>query len=406
MISRKGQSGLSLIELMVAAAIMLVAVALASSLMITGVRLARDGEVRTQESDEARLALGELVKSVRSAGMGAPRGFYVRSNGNNTLANAIFGTDASSTDMPGADDLWVVAPDGNALREGCPGPGSTMGDPGAATSIIASGTGPLQVVCTGKFTAGDLLMASNMDVGALLTGTVLGGSPATIDYAESNSGLSNTPSKGGFQKGDMVFRVNVWHYLIKKDARGVPGLYRAKGKPSGSGGGTTTSKMASQVGGGGGTTPAVTLFVDDGEPVLVQERIEDLQVAYGMDYAGNGDPAGFTWVDSLGSDPQFSSGGIGGSNVSGASSLGGSGGMLSGRQDLLGGTTNALRAIRLSVVVRGAKKATDNGGATWTSMVPLAKVENHTQANTAPDGYRRMLANRLLELPNLSPGSL
>ncbi len=396
--ARKRQSGMTLVELLVASAILLVAVALASSLMITGVRLTRDGEIRVQESDEARMAMGELAKSVRLAGLGAPNGLYVHSNGKNQLVSPIFGTDGSAT---APDEMWVVVPDGNAMREGCPSLGSTAGDPGAATRIASVKLGLPTVICTGTFADGDMLMSSNLRTGALLTASVLDATLGTISFAEVSSGLSTSPTKSSLQVGDLVFRVNVWHYFVDRDANGVPGLYRAKVKTSTGGGGTVTNAKTALA-----KQPATAaLFVDDGAPTLVQQNIEDLQIAYGLDYAGNGDPAGFIWVDGLGSAPQFSAAGLGGTALSNLSALGGAGGLVSSRQDLLGGTTNALRAIRVSVVVRGSGLS-QTGSGTPSTATPLAKVENHVQTGANPDGYRRMLASRTFELPNLSPGSL
>ena len=69
--------GMTLIELMLAAAIMSVAMMAAGAVLMAGVNMNRKAEIRAQESDEVRLAMNEVVKSLRHAGGGAGMGLYV-----------------------------------------------------------------------------------------------------------------------------------------------------------------------------------------------------------------------------------------------------------------------------------------------------------------------------------------
>jgi len=384
--------GFSLVELLIAITIMLIAVALAGALIMAGVNLTRRSDQQIQRSDDARFALNEIATALNQAGSGAPGGIYLNfPTGTPTLYNAVYGMDGStanggnlgtaidaSTSIWNTDDLWIVSADRNMLGAGCvPG---TAGQAGAATTLVTTGTGILKVRCTGDFAATDTLLASDMTTAALLsppltlTAAAAGPPfvPGTIDYSESGvSAYSNDPSKGGFQQGDMIYKASVVHYFVADiTALGGLGLYRSQGALTG----TAPS----------GTYPngpydrAGRPFVDlDGTAVLVQRNVDDLQVAFALDSTGSGDPATFTWANGLA--PAYN---------------------------------GSLRAVRVGVSVRSPTVLLDSNNHTVLSSTTQRKVlENHfvgptDKAVPTADGYSRALYSRTVVLPNLAPGSL
>ena len=373
---KTAQRGFTLLELMIAATIMLLAVVIAGSVMMAGVLLTRNAEQRVQESDEARMAMADIVKNVLSAGHGAGAGVYVKGVGDGSaqLYMPIFGMDgatgngnglhSAATPLAAAnamDDLWVIGASPNTLLESCH-------DRGAASTVTVAGTGILNVVCTGSFAAGDQLLVSNMDKAALITNA----NPAatTINYAESSSGISDSPEHGGFQVGDMVYGANVVHYFVKKDATGTPGLYKTTGALTGT---APTGTYPT------GPYPlAGRPFQDLDQGTLVANHVEDLEVVYGFDTTGDGNPANFTWTNGL--SPQVTGTGL---------------------------TPVTLRAVRVSVGVRGTNLVYDNEDhVLLNSTTQPLMIENRYATQPPPDGYKHMMYTRTIELPNLNPGSL
>jgi type II secretory pathway pseudopilin PulG len=380
---RPSARGFTLVELMIAAAIMMVAVAIAGTLIMAGVNLTRNATQRGDVSDQARMAMGELVKSIQNAGNGAPQGVWLAVGGTTpTLTGAVFGMDGTAgngsspaaAQTPPTDDLWVIVPNSNALRESCV-------DTGAATTIMKSGPGALKVGCVGTFAAGDLVLATNMNTAALLTlKAPVAGSPATVpgtmDFLESGTGISDSPDKGGFQLGDMVYKANVFHYSVHTDASGVYGLYRS--------GGILSGTAPSAVYPAGPYAQLGRPFIDDGNAVLVQANVDDLQIKYGFDVVGDGNPATFQWLDGLAA----------GIPTAGAA-----------------GATNAstLRALRVTIEVVSAQAQRDSDGhAVLTDDTRHGIIENNYTTGTQPvaDGFMRTRYTRVIELANLAPGSL
>ncbi|MCP3102025.1 PilW family protein [Myxococcus sp. K15C18031901] len=352
--------GMTLLETMIALAITSVIIAAAATLMLAGSRFIHNTEHSADSHDASRMAGEALMNAVRQAGAGAPGGLWVRLGGTPVRINTVFGRDGTTgtgtagnvATADGSDDLWLVLPDRNYLGEPCVAQG-------AAASVVSPGTGALQVNCTQGLRAGGLHMASNMTTGALLSNVVLTPAgptaPGQVSYDEaSTSGYSNAPEKGGFQTGDLVYPVRLVHFFIGPHPRtGRPSLMRAEGRLLAD----TLSRPFSDV----TTTPAQ----------VVQENVEDFQVAFGFDTSGTENPAAYTWQHGLGSTFQ-----------------------------------TGLRTVRITVVATGRTPRRDSRSATVLSDDKPVTAENHVPTRTTADGLYRSLYTRRVELPNLAAASL
>lgn len=357
--------GMTLLETMVAAALATIILGAAAALLLAGGRVVHNTEHVADSHDHARLAGELLLSAVRQAGAGMSEGLWVVSAGVPLRINPIFGGDGAGTgqlaatttgNVPGtdgSDDLWLVVPDRNYLGRDCA--------PGAAMTVVQPGTGALQVNCVGTPSGAapgtPMLVASNMKSAALLTQTSVTSSPptATVNYLEAGvPGFSNAPHKGGFQRGDLVYPARVLHFFIgAHPTTGRKALMRAEGRP--------------------GTDAAGRPFMDMGDPVVVQDFVEDFQVAFGVDASNSGDAASYVFQHGL--KPEY---------------------------------TPGLRSVRISVVATGRTPRRDTQNqAVLSEDLPIA-VENHAVPAVPPpaDGYFRSLFSRRAELPNLASASL
>ncbi|RKH59501.1 PilW family protein [Corallococcus aberystwythensis] len=355
--------GMTLLETMVAAALSIIILTAATALLLAGGRVVHNTEHVADSHDNARLAGETLLSAVRQAGAGMSEGLWMVSGGMPLRINPVFGGDGAGTGVlaatttgnapvtDGSDDLWLVVPDRNYLGRDCA--------PGAAMTVLKPGTGALEVNCVGTPTgtppANPMLVASNMKSAALLTQTSVTSTPptATVTYQESGvTGFSNAPHKGGFQKGDLVYPVRLLHFFIGTHAgTGRKALMRAEGTP--------------------GSDASGRPFMDMGDPVVVQDFVEDFQVTFGVDATNTGDPARYDFQHGL--KPDY---------------------------------TPGLRSVRISVVATGRAPRRDNQNQSVLSEdLPLA-VENHTPPAGPADGYFRSLFSRRAELPNLAAASL
>ncbi|NBD07765.1 MULTISPECIES: PilW family protein [Corallococcus] len=355
--------GMTLLETMVAAALAAIVLAAAAALLLAGGRVVHNTEHVADSHDNARLAGETLLSAVRQAGAGMSEGLWVVSGGIPQRINPVFGgdgagagvlaatTSGNAPGMDGSDDLWLVVPDRNYLGRDCA--------PGAAMTVVQPGTGALQVNCvgapSGAAPANPMMVASNMKSAALLTQAAVSSTPptATVNYAETGvPGFSNAPHKGGFQRGDLVYPVRLLHFFIGRNpVNGRKALMRAEGRP--------------------GTDVAGRPFTDMSDPVVVQDFVEDFQVAFGIDASNTGDPVRYDFQNGL--KPEY---------------------------------TPGLRSVRISVVATGRTPRRDTQNqAVLSEDLPIA-VENHTPALAPADGYFRSLFSRRAELPNLASASL
>jgi type II secretory pathway pseudopilin PulG len=370
--------GFTLVEALVASAMMMAAITAATTVMISASSLTRNAENASEDYDHARLAGEQLAKEIQSAGLLTPGGIYISTP--TSLNFPVYGIDGlapyagsigGAPRNPPSDDLWMIVPDRNAMREPCV-------DQGAGLPItVAAANGPLTVQCPPAgaittFYTTDFLVAANMSAktGALLSPSLTFGTNS-IQYLEqsvANFSDAPPPSGTGFQVGDMVFRATPWHYFtLPIPAQGsnpaYVGLYRHRGLAQ------TDANTGSPL----QDDPA---YKDE----LIQIGIEDLQLAWGTDnnplHPNSGDPLQYQFQAGL--TPAFNA------------SLG-------------------LRTVRLTVVARSRQTVQDVGGSgkavtqkglgTGSGIT----VENHT---IAADGYQRAVYTRRLELPNLTPVAL
>ncbi len=356
----RSEGGMSLVELTVSIAIMMIVVSAASGLFIAGTNMVATIERRGDTEDAARLALETVARSAENAGMGTQGGLWVRQASSNVLVSPVFGTDGKGTTTPfETDDLWLVVADRNAMRESCQ-PDSPGAFPGAAVVNYLTGTGPLQVRCVDGFSTSDVLLATNMVTGALLSPRGLrpgatSKAPATISYEEEGAaGFSDSPAKGGFQAGDLVFKVNLTHYFVQANpATGRSALYRSTGKVSISASGPPFTDVATSV---------------------VQENIEDFQVSYFSAGTPLSPPENYIPSDGLG---------------------------------FVYNPSQALRALQLTVVARTAlPQRMQNGRLRAYHPVAVGNHDPGWKDADGYDGYERVIYSRRIELPNLAPGLL
>jgi len=351
--------GVTLLELMIAVSITVTAIGATMALVgYTGV-LARHADIVSESSNSARLA-GDLIASVlRNSGMGGGQGLYVAVGGTPILINPIHGADNLTLNYAGrtvnsSDDLWLVGPDKNAMRDSC-------SSRGAYVSVIAAGLGPLSVVpfpgapCANPFANGDSLLVTNMNKSALLTNIAVNSpAPNQINYNESTiSGFSNAPERGGFQVGDMALRARVIHfYLDLNPLTNRLALWQA----SGTIGPDFLGRPLNDI-------PATR--------AVVQDFIEDFQVVYWVDPTLSNDPS--QYVIQHGMPAAYQAG---------------------------------VRSVTISVVATTAKVLIDqNNQLTLSNATAPKSVANHTVVGT-PDGFVRGIYTRRIEIPNLMSSNI
>ncbi len=343
----KSNRGFTTLELMVATAIAMVAIVATFTLLIEGQRLTRNNEEIVKSNDGARIAGEFIVSALRAAGIGGAAGVWINNAGSSRLVSPIFGTDAIAAEG-NTDDIWLVISDRRAFKES-----NCALNSGSSASLVAGGPGPLNVSCTRSLANPSMLLVANFaGPAALLTGLrVLTPSDGTvvgvIDYSESS--LVGFPPRG-YQQGDGVFGALVVHFFVHRDSSGSA-LYRETGVLTGA---SPPAFIA-------GTTSRI----------LLQSNIEDLQIAYGVDPTGAGQPDQYVFQNGFPDafDPR-------------------------------------LRAIRVSVVGYHDRPMRSGDTSTLTAFQPISPLENHDQTGAPKDGFRRSLYTRRVELPNLSPGML
>lgn len=366
--------GTTLIELMVGLGIAVIGLAAIAAVVAAAGQLAMNTEMAVASNDVTRGSVETLVNSLRNGGYGAQNGLVVRAGGLAVVVNPIYGTNGTGLNF--SDELWVLVPHRGAMLEGCQDKGAAMVLPGPAST---TGNLPLAPCVTGAVTNslwnGATLLVSGGMRGALLTNAAI--NPGDIGYAEiGTSGFGSDAFGNGFNAGDQVFPARVLHYFISMPGAPcptpgplpaaipdkllpecAPGLYVSESMPN-----------------IGASNPP---FVDvNPGGALVMSNVEDLQVAYGVDMGPTqGNPLNYVFQNGLAPTP----------------------------------FTASLRSVRISIVSRTARKqaSSDTGNAVSTSSAfrPLS-IEDHVPPAGPPDGYRRTVYTRRVELLNLAPRSM
>lgn len=366
--TRRRARGMTLLEIIVAATILLMVVAVVGTVILQGMALTRRGEEFAKTNDAATFSAETIIHALRAAGMGAPMG--VRASINGVPAgrfNAVIGGDAA---YGATDDIWIVVPDAAAMGPGCTtdANGNTRlstSAPAAMAMMLTGGAGPIQVrtrfvdnSCQPNWSSYALPMASNMVTGVLLVGaTFTAGAaatdPFTLNYTGSGTAaLTTAPERGGFSPGDVVFPVTLQHFFVSNGA-----LYREYG--------TTSAAVAA---------PFVGLAATR---TLVSRNIEDLQFAYGSRLLTDSSPGVTSWANSW--PAAFND-------------------------------KRALLSVRVTVVAKSERVQLNSQVDTTPNFVrdpdlaPMS-AENNTPAPVM-DGFRRTRFSRRVELPNMSAGSL
>jgi prepilin-type N-terminal cleavage/methylation domain-containing protein len=350
--------GFTLLEMLVSVAILVMVLAMVSSLVVFGARMTRQGEEYSDTNESARLAVDSIVNNVRNSGLGMAGGVWINPMAGNNFSNFSPVIVNDNVNGLGPDELWLVVPNANGLATGCTQDvNGYRGSPGGGTTVqhTSNGAGDLVIRCKSSIAGFPTLLVTNMLSGALVSFSGFGtnaASEVTMSYVEESAGFSDSPSRGGFQIGDMVLPATIQHYSLQVDA-GV--LWMNTG---------IINQSA--------TTP---VFKDSATPaVAVARGIEDFQIVVGTDPGLTDDPSKFTWSAS-GVGPAWNIG---------------------------------LRSLRVTVAsVSRRKILNDQGSPILTQDYAPRAIENHTPANAGvPDGYRRSFVTKRIELPNAYPANL
>jgi hypothetical protein len=347
--------GVTLVELMIASVVMMVACTSAAELLLQAGQLAKNSQQLADRNDAARLSAESVVITLRQAGMGFPKGLWVNCGGIPLRIAPVFGNNNISGDpviRNGTDDLWAVVPSSKAMGEACV-------DRGAATALIQGGVSlaSLSFRCVNGFANGDLVVVSNMNSAALVR---VNGAPDTLantlPYAESTvANFSNAPESGGFKVGDLAYTANVYHYYVAafspQPGVTVPALYRERG--------TINPSCTS-----GAPVPFIGIASTQ---QLVQPYVEDLQLVYARDIGLTADPRQYTFSNGL------------------IPTLG----------------IADLRSLRVTVVAL-SQTPVRNPSTSGQSYAPFPAVEDHLISTPLPDGLSRSLYTRRVELLNMA----
>lgn len=361
---RRQRRGMTLLELIVAMAILVVVVAITMQVIVLGVNLARNGNEAGESNETARFAGDTIALQTRLAGMGASLGLNVLANGSPRTISPVLAVNSTT----GPDELWVVAPQRNVFGAGCDGTSPTAGyDVGASAVVQQSlNNGILAVRCSNTLTFPSTLMVTNLSSAALIRATGTASSGAQINFAESTavtgSGFTNNYRRGGFTAGDLVMPVNIWRYYVAN--------YGPNNEP--------TLMVGQGVVNTGSGFP-FTMVVNSERPLA--GPIEDMQVQFGVDPSDGDDPSSVVWRN--------------GAPCSGTCF-----------SDSQGRYEPGARSIVLSIVSRSRKTLKDTSGTgNLAGLVPMS-VFDHVIGSPVADGRRRVKYERRIELPNAAPGSM
>ncbi len=376
--TRRIAKGMTLVEVIMALGITIVAVAIASSLVLQGAYMTRQGEETANNNDASRFAGDLLASSLMSAGLGAPDGLFValQSGLSSHRVLPVMAVNNPACTQPAAgvcpDELWVVVPHRNALRNPCV-------DTGGGVMVQKVFGGALELRCGPSFTGFSVLMATNMVRGALLSNPTIdltGTWPRISAYDELGNGYSNAPDRGGFQVGDVVFPVTLVHYYVANIDNGVPGdlvgdaaKLHTPANPAPSALWSRQGKVAAAFAAG-----AVPFTDVAASQRLVQSDIEDLQLAFGFDSKGQSDPNDIVYGgwDKVWSDAFRPN----------------------------------LRSVRVNVVSKSVRRVLNSSGEVNTSTLYKPVVVEDHAPSTTPDGYSRNFYRRRVDLPNMAPGNI
>jgi hypothetical protein len=237
--------------------------------------------------------------------------------------------------------LWVYRAHKNASLQSC-------ADNGASTTVQKTGTGALFVRCAVTDAGTNTFAGVNMKTGAVLSNVSFTSAGAGFTMAYDEAGSISDDPLNGFQKGDFIFPLLVEHYFIAKIQ--------------------ATDLFSSLMLETGVVDSSAKGFAVSNRRV-VERGVEDLQFAVGIDSAGSGDPAAIVWQDGLPRTP----------------------------------FVPYVRAIRMSVVSTSDRAAIGgDDAAKLTAEYSPRSLENR-DAGTTPDGFRRTIYTRRVELPNLNP---
>ncbi len=365
---KRSARGMTLIELMVSTAILAVVITMAFALLLLAVRANRSAESTTDTTEAARFAGDVLADALGMAGMGAGGRLYVYDGTAIRETSAVIGVNNTSAGdaIAGTDEVWVVVPHRNAFQQSC---SSDALDLGAGTMVQSWGGGTFNIRCKDSLDdpsiSKAMMMVSNMNTAAIISNVgfqpLTPGPGYTVTFTESSvANFSDAPAHGGYQVGDLLFPASVKRYFVGPDPRtNLPSLMVQTAVPRTSGGSASANPF--QV-----TTPA--------QISVVQENIEDLQLAFGVDPTNGADPANVVWANNANFGPAYTAG---------------------------------LRSLRISVVAKSSSEYRDQSGALLQSSDYQARpqVEDHG-VSLLPDGYRRILYTRRVEVPNMASANL
>jgi prepilin-type N-terminal cleavage/methylation domain-containing protein len=344
--------GLTLLEMLIAVAIVSVVMVLAISVVNTGVLLARRGEQTVMSNEAARTGMEYLVRDLHLAGNGAPGGIWVADPTGPKNIRPIFTEPGANN---GSDALWLVVPRAAMMSANCATPNS------AVVLTTSSAAGNLNVNCNGTapdvaLAKTDTLMVTNFTTAALIDGLDFPTS-TSITYRQSGT-VSSAPEKGGFQRGDYAFPVDLVRYSIQINAMTQrPELLREVGVLSGNPAAAPFVVPCPSTAPAGSCVPGPTMRFPD---------VEDLQVAFGFGLQPN-----LTFQ----------------SRHEALSCLG------------PGCLPVQPQSVRVSLVATTPRSVLDTNG----KIMPFKAAAVEDNAPTTPvDGFRRSVYRRRVELTNMN----
>jgi hypothetical protein len=352
---------MTLLELIVAMAILVVVVAITMQVIVLGVNMARNGNQATEGDEAARFAGDAISLQARLSGMGAPAGLTVVANSAVRVVNGILGVNSTS----GPDELWVVVPNRNTFGQGC------SGSAGTAAVVQKSAIGALRVRCSSTLTFPGLFMVTNLTSGALVKATastaVSGGGGDDLTFSESGvAGFTNNFKRGGFTKGDLVVPVTILHYYIANyGPLNEPTLMVAQGKVNSAATGF----------------PFVELTGTSAVKQVVQMGVEDMQLQFGVDPNDGDNPTDIVWRNAYPcSGTCFS--------------------------DASGAFVTGARSVVVTLVSRSTRTLRDSAGSKDMAGLKPMSIADHVISSPVADGKRRVKYERRIELPNAQPWNL
>lgn len=211
--AERSQSGLTLIELMVALVIVSIAIAAAFGFGWSVMNAYKDQQISNKVSRAARGSLDVIAHAIRGGSPGVPTGNLEDLVG----CSGSGGVNVINNTANGTDELSIIYSSGGVLN--------TLRQP------FQQGHNEIRVYDASKFRQGDLVVVTNFQQGHIME---VSGTNVTADLSDSDEILlTSSPSGSGcvsswpatdYNKGDIVVRAKVARFFVDTSVAGRPAL--------------------------------------------------------------------------------------------------------------------------------------------------------------------------------------